>query len=1289
MASWLDALLNIRNLEEEKKKQPPQVAPTPARVAGFNAPQPFNAPRTQPIQVQSQQRPQSFQVPNINDIGKFLFGGTAKLTNSGLGIAEKVGVNLVGEAQKLFGDTASGERTIQEGQRSIDDRLLKQGAGLFGAGGIYNSLDEQSKADTLDVIKRAGGTGLQALSETKPIGKGIRLLSEAKPIVNKVVSGVTQGAIAGGLGNVGAQLAERGSVDPLEAAKGVGLGAAFGGAIPAIGSGIGRLRGTNTPSVPRPGGVQSTPPEPPTQKPTVSARAEGIINNHRSTSKIPTYRDANVQYEPSSGKLKTRGFADTAMNSGITTDQVKRALINDNTSYNVRNTQDLVTRAGNLVNSNLDEAERIANSGNNDVAQAVGLELVKKYQREGNFEAAISRIEDISRKATETGRASQVLAAYGRLEPEGALRFTQRQIDRFNEERGLTNSPKAAKLSPEKAQQITSLSARIQSLPDGLDKDRAVVELTQLMNTAAPTPLLQKLTSIWRAGLLTSARTLEGGALGNTTKAALDIPSQAIASGIDKFITAPLFNNGVRSNVFTLRGAAQGARQGFREGANYLKTGIDPRDANSAYDSYGTNWETGNKVLNTVGKGSDYVYRVLGAVDNPFYYSAKGRANYEEALREASRQGLKGREAREFAKSNVNNLPDTSKDAATQTAREAVFQNDTILGNFASQLKRLPQRMKDPTARDAVQAVVDFTIPFAKIPGAVATALVDYSPAGPVLTAIKAIVGKKRGSEVDLRGLNASIGKGVTGSLGAVWLGSELYKKGLLTLEEPADEKEKQLWQAEGKQKFSVKIGDRWYNMNYIQPLAGLMALGGGYVRAEQKGEQNPVVAAAGAGLKSVTEQSFLQGINDIINLVQNPEQNGQSFINSKAGSFIPNIVKDTARATDEFERETNSPLDALTNGIPGLRQNNIAQRDLYGEKIKTKQPPAGVFLDPFKSTQAKGNDAVTQELRRLYEKDPKNLGVVPTKIDKNLSVAGEDVVLTPQQLDRLEEISGQLAYKEINSALANPQYSRLSDEDKSKKLSSIIEESRDTAKKQLATDSSFVNKKNERVAVNPNDIKVSDVKFKPTGADDTKLSQSTPEYKLLEEAGNLSKEEKKTWLSKPADSNIIASANKIKPQGLPDFPANNEVAELYSNYQKDLADNPDWTPIQKGKAERAFVSKAYDAALTDNQKAIASLNSSQLQAAIDAGQVANEDVKAIGALDEIRNQLGMSTYLSKKDRAGLGLKALPAKGGKSGRGGGKGRKRVGFKAPAKGKFNRIGSTVAIRKLLADAGRGL
>ena len=759
---------------------------------------------------------------------------------------------------------------------------------------------------------------------------------------------------------------------------------------------------------------------------------------------------------------KVRGFTDTVMSNQQTATPIKSGLIDDK-PYTVRNTKNLQTKAANLVKDQPDEAARIAANGTDDTAVAVGSELIKKYQNEGNYQAAIDVVQQLAPKLTEAGRTAQAASIYGRLTPEGALRFSQRQLDKYNEAEGLIgrsgkpNSKKLATLSPEKAKQIDEAAQAVQALPDGEAKIKAIIELQRLTQGVTPTPTLEKLTNIWRAGLLTSARTLEGGFIGNASKAALDIPAQAVAGGIDRFITAPMLNKGVRSNVFTLKGLLSGAKEGAGRGAEYMKTGIDPRDVGRGYDLKPANYDGGG-TLNTLGKGSEYVYRAMGAIDNPAYYSALKRGKNEQVKIARSRGD----------KVTADKLEGDDLAGAENFAREAVFQNDTTLGTIASEIKNAPQRIKDPTSRKAAQAVVDFVIPFSKIPSAVATALVDYSPVGVVLQAGKQGIKK----ENDLRAINTAIGKSTVGSIGGVWLGNQLYNNDLLTLEEPQDPKERELWKLQGKQKFAIKIGDKWRSLNYVQPLGGLLALGGGYQRAVDEGDPNPLNTAALTGVKSVTEQSFLQGVSNAITSVTD-DQNRAAYINGLAGSTVPNAVRDFARATDTLEREVNTPLDAIRAGIPGLRQQNLAQKDPFGKDVERKQSPLGVLADPFKSTKSK-SDPVVDELTRLYEADPEDLGVVPSKLQKNQTFAGETAKLTPEQLNDFKGQVGQTAFNEIQNTLNTDEYKSLSDQDKSKAIKSIISASRSNAKESFAANNVLKDKKDQELALDTTKFKQS-----------------------------------------------------------------------------------------------------------------------------------------------------------------------------------------------------------------------
>lgn len=194
------------------------------------------------IKKRVQDQANAKRVSDLNEAakkaGNFLANGTAKLANQGFGVIEKGAVNLAGETQKLLGDREGGQRTIQQGEQSINDRLLRPGAGLFGAGGVFESTDALHNATPLELAQKVGGTTLQSASEVLPIGRGLRVMNEAGGVGGKLINGTLEGAAIGTAGSVGSQLALNGEVDPLETLKTGAIGGVFGAVIPAVGTGV-------------------------------------------------------------------------------------------------------------------------------------------------------------------------------------------------------------------------------------------------------------------------------------------------------------------------------------------------------------------------------------------------------------------------------------------------------------------------------------------------------------------------------------------------------------------------------------------------------------------------------------------------------------------------------------------------------------------------------------------------------------------------------------------------------------------------------------------------------------------------------------------------------------------------------------------------------------------------------------------------------------------------------------------------------------------------------------------
>jgi len=142
------------------------------------------------------------------------------------------------------------------------------------------------------------------------------------------------------------------------------------------------------------------------------------------------------------------------------------------------------------------------------------------------------------------------------------------------------------------------------------------------------------------------------------------------------------------------------------------------------------------------------------------------------------------------------------------------------------------------------------------------------------------------------------------------------------------------------------------------------------------------------------------------------------------------------ARTVDPVKREVNGWQEAMMNRIPGLKDNLLPKRDALGSEM---QYEGNQFFNPFRPSTVK-NNPVANEIERL-----RSLGadLSLSKPDKNISLRGVKVELTPEELDMLEKGSGGLIQKTIEKVIRSNEYQQADPVDQVKVLKSIIDTSR------------------------------------------------------------------------------------------------------------------------------------------------------------------------------------------------------------------------------------------------------
>lgn len=320
--------------------------------------------------------------------------------------------------------------------------------------------------------------------------------------------------------------------------------------------------------------------------------------------------------------------------------------------------------------------------------------------------------------------------------------------------------------------------------------------------------------------------------------------------------------------------------------------------------------------------------------------------------------------------------------------------------------------------------------------------ILNYSPVGIVKTILENI-GK---GKFDQRLLSQGLGRGLTGT-GALFVGMELFKKGMVSLDRPKGEAEQKLWEQEGRIPNSIKFGGKWISIQVGGPLGNILLVGAHFQDAlNNSGSATEAMTTALAGsAKSFSEQTFLTGINQAVSALGDPQGYAYGYLGSLSGSVVPTFVADVARATDTRERRAETILQKVMTRVPGFREQLQPQVTVLGQERNKVGSFLDVMINPLRPSPII-NTPVTTELRRLWDAKVK---VSPTLLGSKTGYAG----LTQQQNTELWKRAGEITNAKLVSLFQNPEYTKLSDEGKGKIINSFVGQSQLNARVGMVID--------------------------------------------------------------------------------------------------------------------------------------------------------------------------------------------------------------------------------------------
>lgn len=749
--------------------------------------------------------------------------------------------------------------------------------------------------------------------------------------------------------------------------------------------------------------------------------------------KIPTTPKKQLTGAVEQPQGKESRFANTTVqNSDEVSDATKQLVKDKKVTYDPTTNEGRLKEAETRLSQGSDDdnfAKVLADlddtaTKTNGQSEVTAITLAKQLDSKGDETSLAKSTEIYERLSERLSKSSQEVQAASLLAnrtPEGLQYGAIRDLKKNGIE-----------ATPERQKAIKDLTQKVRDAGDDVNAaNLARYQLAKYVSQQIPRGAADKLVNLWRAGLLTAPTTTGGNILGNSGEAAVrKLWVNPLASAVD--MGFGVFTGKRTQTLSPAGGFTKGAKDGAGRLEQFMKTGYDERNALSKYDTSELNYGS-SPVGKLLGGYVNGVYRTMSLADQPFWYGARGEALGSIAKAEAVNKGLKGDKQRAFIQSFMDNPPKAAMERATREAKYATFQNKTALGEAAGSLKQGLRRHSS-----AAGAAADFFVPFTQVPASIATRIVTRTPIGTAQEAVKQFVTVKKGGTFDQRAMSQAIAEGSFGP--AVFsAGYALANSGLLTFGFPEDRKERELWEAEGKQPYSVRVGDRWYSLNYLQPFGTLLSVGGEAANAVKDGASPAATVSRGIATagQAVMNQSFLKGISGVLDAIDDPKRYSENYVSNTAGSVVPNFVRSFARATDPLQRESGDVTTGLKQAIPGLRETTNEKLDMFGGAVPAKDTFANQYLNPLRPSKVRGeDDVVAKELRRLKDIDE---GVLPTAATKSTF---KDTKLTDDQVREINKLAGPALKTEYQKLVSSEAYTALSDEDKAgalKKVNSTV----------------------------------------------------------------------------------------------------------------------------------------------------------------------------------------------------------------------------------------------------------
>ena len=555
--------------------------------------------------------------------------------------------------------------------------------------------------------------------------------------------------------------------------------------------------------------------------------------------------------------------------------------------------------------------------------------------------------------------------------------------------------------------------ANFDTMVDMLGQLGSPKEALKFAEKASRATTWEKIVEAWKSGLVSGPVTQVANILGNvtftTTRPLVD--AVAVASSA---LRNPAERMSAVEPLARITGNIQGTIDGAKVAWAVLKTGELTGKTEASRKAIGG---TAGEVIRTP-------FRLLSAADAFFRVTNERGEAYALAVREAAKEGYNPatREFRERVAELAANPTDKMQEQIDAAGERFTF--NAPLGEKGRAVQQTIKKLH-----------IEWAVPFVQTPANVAKEMMRLTPAAPIVGEWRADIAKG-GAAADKAIAEMVIGTAVGVTVFSLALSGNISGQG------DPDPKKRATQMASGWQPYSIKIGDTWYSYQRLQPVGTLIGMAADAAAVwdhmgEEESDKIPKILST-AFANAITNQTFLQGVTNLVNAISDPQRFGPKFVQNMAASVVPAVVGQTAQMMDPYQREVYSVLDAVQNRIPGARESLMPKRDPYGEPIVAKER-LGEISPITASTES--TDKVRTEAARLgvgVSKAPDSVHL-PAGRDKKLG----KIELTPEQRDIFADKAGHTAHQILSQMVGSPSWDAMPDMVQRQAMERVFEASR------------------------------------------------------------------------------------------------------------------------------------------------------------------------------------------------------------------------------------------------------